>query len=290
MAVYVVLGARGGTGHEIVKQLAELTANEVVEIRAVVRDPAKIETGHMPSDERVKLLAGDCTQPDSLRDAFAGAVGVFFAAAGAGYEQARAVDQLGVESVATMAKEIGVGRVVLVSSQLTHPANKFNPIRGILNTIATGLFHRRGLMDFKFEGEQALRHSGQEYSIVRPAQLVDMHRGQTKASGRTTLHVGQCNGSFMNGAASTRADLGAVCIAAMMAPEARNCTFELGSGPAIPASEPDAPRPDKELFASLDSEWDSAWHDRLVEGKWTAGPTDSSGQQATRGCSACSKS
>ena len=32
-----------------------------------------------------------------------------------------------------------------------HPDNRWNPIRGILNTVVTGVFHTDGLMDFKCE-------------------------------------------------------------------------------------------------------------------------------------------
>lgn len=281
MAVYVVLGARGGTGREIVKRLAALPGADISEIRAVVRDPAKVEAGSMPDSERVKLLAGDCTEPESLREVFTGASGVFFAASGKGFEGAQAVDQNGVQSVAKLAKELNAGRVVLVSSQLTHPSNKFHPIRGILNTIETGLFHRRGFMDFKFEGEQGLRHSGQDYCIVRPGQLADVHRGQTEASGRAVIKVDQCNGSFLNGAAITRADLAAVCILAMTTPEAGKCTFEVGCDPAVKVGEPDVPEPNKELLAALNSEWDSAWPERLVDKKWTKAPIGSPAQVAS---------
>lgn len=266
MATYVVVRAKGGTGREIVKRLLEL---DNVEVRAVVRDPTKIEAGIMPESDRLKLFAGDCTEPDKLRDAFKDASGVFFAASASGYANVMAVDQNGVGNVARLAKEMGAGRVVLISSQLTHPVNKRNPIRGILNTIATGLWHRRGFMDFKFEGEQALRHSGQEYCVVRPAQLTDTVKGQTQAHCRAALHVGQCNGTFMSGATVTRSDLAAVCVAAMMSPAAANCTFEVGSDPSIAVGEADAPRPGAELFANLDPAWDSTWKERIVDNKWT---------------------
>eukprot|EP01047_Picozoa_sp_COSAG01_P102569 COSAG01_NODE_32137_length_585_cov_203.199588_2_plen_55_part_01 len=52
-----------------------------------------------------------------------------------------------------------LGQVLLVSSQLVHPDNRWSPIRAILNTINTGLFAWQGMMDFKYEGENLLRAS-----------------------------------------------------------------------------------------------------------------------------------
>lgn len=266
--MYVVLGARGGTGCEIVHRLAELPSSDVAEIRAVVRDPSKVHPGELPEDPRVKLVAGDVSQPDSLRQPLDGAHGVFFAAAGRNHEQAQSVDQNGVANVAELGKQVGVQRVVLVSSQLVHPINKWSFIRGILNTVVTGLFHRRGLMDFKFEGEQLLRHSGQEYCIVRPGRLIDMHPGHEKRLGRAVCSVGQCNSSFMRGAATARADVAAVCVAAMTAAGSRNTTFELASEP-VDKEHLDVPLPIKELFNKLDPEWDMTWEERIVDKRWS---------------------
>jgi len=268
MSVYVVLGARGGTGCEIVRRLTEQPASEVAEIRAVVRDPTKVSEGLFGEDTRVKLLAGDCAQVDSLRKPLAGAAGVFFAAAGKGHDGSQAVDQTGVAEVAKLAKEVGVGRLVLVSSQLVHPNNRFHFVRALLNTFVTGLFHRRGMMDFKFEGEQLLRASGQEYCIVRPGRLVDAHKGQEKALRRALLRVGQCNASFLNGGAIARADLAAVCVVAMTVAGARNTTFEVGSETPLDPKDPDAPRPEANLFDGLDSQWDNSWTERIVGKRW----------------------
>lgn len=52
-----------------------------------------------------------------------------------------------------------LGQVLLLSSQLVHPDNRWSPIRAILNTINTGLFAWQGMMDFKYEGENLLRAS-----------------------------------------------------------------------------------------------------------------------------------
>ena len=54
--VYVVIGAKGGTGRQLVHRLAERSSAEVSEIRALVRDPSTVAADALPTDERVKLL------------------------------------------------------------------------------------------------------------------------------------------------------------------------------------------------------------------------------------------
>ncbi len=71
----------------------------------------------------------------------------------------------GVGNTAIAAKKLGVERVVLVSSALVTPKNRFHPIRLILNNI------RWGLMDSKYRGENLLRESSVSYTIVRPGMF-----------------------------------------------------------------------------------------------------------------------
>ena len=169
--IYVVIGARGGTGAQLVHRLSERTAEQVGEIRAIVRDPSTIEAGLLPNDDRVKLIAGDVTRPDSLVEPFHGADVVFYAAAGTTYNTCLAVDEIGLGTTAAKAKEAGVRRMVMISSQVVHPDNKWAFSRIMINTIFTGFFAFRGVMDMKWEGERLLRKSGQEYTIVRPGRL-----------------------------------------------------------------------------------------------------------------------
>ena len=144
MSIYVVIGAKGGTGAQIVRRLAEKPASAVAEVRCLIRDPSSVAADHLlkeaevSGDDRVKLLAGDVMDPASLAPHFAGADAVFFAAAGKGYDVCEAVDKNGLSTVADLAKEAGVRRVVLVSSQLVHPDNRWSMIRQILNSINTG--------------------------------------------------------------------------------------------------------------------------------------------------------
>ena len=78
-------------------------------------------------------------------------------------------------------------------------------------------------MDEKFKGEEALRASGLEYTVVRPGGLKDLPAGQSK------LVIAQ--GDKGAGAVS-RADVAAVSVAALKEKNAKNATFELVSKPA----------------------------------------------------------
>ena len=247
--VAVVLGARGGTGSMLVRQLVNSGYDEV---RAVVRTPSKVAPGTLPTDERVKIMAGDVSDAEGLASAFAGATVVFNSCAGRSYEQCCAVDRDGVGSTAACALKAGVDRYVLISSQLVHPSNQKVLIRMILNNVVTKKWWKKqpGLMDLKWAGEQLLRQSGMTYTIVRPGRLLHGPAGAAKA------HVGQTNAHFMKGAGSTRADVAAVAVLAATAPACMNITFEMAcDAPSKAAIE----APTSALFGALDAAWDKQW-------------------------------
>lgn len=229
MATHLVLGANGGTGAHIVRALLSRPPTEVAKIRAVVRTPSKVTQDWISGvrrDARVELLAGDVTKPESLD--FRNVDTVYFACAGSGYELCQAVDRDGVHATAKLCKANGVRRLVLISSGLVDPdSNRWSFIRGVLNTINTGLFHVKGMMDFKFEGEQLLRSSGQEYTILRPGRLGEGPRDVSKAVPR----CGQTNGTFLGGSIITKEALAYVCIDAATSEYFQNVTCEVGTQP-----------------------------------------------------------
>ncbi|KXZ49338.1 hypothetical protein GPECTOR_22g932 [Gonium pectorale] len=139
--VNVVLGAAGATGLECVKRLL---ATSDLPTRAVVRDPAKLQ-GVIEPSPKLQIAKGDVTDEASVREALAGAKGVIFAAAGKGYWSPAEVDFKGVQRVAAVSKELGVERVVLVSSMLVTKKHWLHPVRLLLNNI------RYGLMDNKLK-------------------------------------------------------------------------------------------------------------------------------------------
>ena len=220
----------------------------------MVRDPKAVPEGTFPEEnkEKIKVIAGDVSKRDceSIRTALTGAKGVFFVCAAKGYENVKAVDFKGVGYVAAIAKQCNCSRLLLLTSQLVHPANSFSFIRGILNTINTGLFHWSGMMDFKFAGEKLLRVSGMEYTIVRPGRLLD---GE---GGKSNFHVAQTNSSFMSSGIS-RSDLATLLIAAIDSPKTKNCTFEVACSPSIDGANVTLQNDD--IFDQLDEKYDNSW-------------------------------
>ncbi|PRW59141.1 nad-dependent epimerase dehydratase isoform B [Chlorella sorokiniana] len=228
----VVLGAGGRTGAACVSRLEELGK----EVRAVVRDPAKYAST-LGGKKGVELVAGDVADVQSLRGTLQGASGVIFAASGTGYWSAKGVDYQGVANVADVLKEQGSSQpVVLVSSCLVSPHNRWHPIRIMLNNF------RWSLMDYKYKGEEVLRKSGLPYTVVRPGGLVDEPAGQAQ------LVVAQ--GDKSSGRVA-RADVAAVAVAALNDPAARGLTLELTSKPAAEAAPAPLAQQLKSLFVGL---------------------------------------
>lgn len=239
MPLVAVLGAGGPSGLECVKALVAAGKN----VRCVVRSPEKYD-GKFPNSSLVEVVKGDVTNPASLEAALQGADGAIFAASAAAYRDPPLVDFQGVVNTAEAAKKVGLKRVVLISSCLVTPGKHgWHPIRMMLNNF------KQKLMDNKFKGEEALRTSGMEYTIVRPGQLVD------EAGGLAALAVDQ--GDNISGRVS-RADVGSVCVAALDSPLTKNVTLELlAKKPPAPAPAAgqlaglfDALKPDKELAAA----------------------------------------
>ena len=268
--VAVVLGARGGTGKQIVHRLCERPSEEISEIRAVLRDNNSSNQGYkelFPKDDRVIVHIGDVTDLESLRPAFKNANYIFNATSGSGSKSAKIVEQVDRDSVGETAKLVAqefsdsVERYVLVTSQLVHPSNKWHPVRIMLNTVVTGVFSPKGVMDFKWEGEELLRNSGIPYTIVRPGHLID---GPYPGGHTIKVQVGQTNKSFSSGNGIARSDVAEVCIAAAMSDKAKNTTFELSvekqkeGSTAKPAQEPPLVIPE-DLFDNL--------HPRYLETK-----------------------
>lgn len=235
MSIFVVIGSKGGTGREIVTSLLARPSTEVAAVRAVVRDPSSVPAGALPDDDRLDVVSGDCTRPESL-PLDGGVHTLFFAAAGKGYEQSDAVDRRGPGEVGKAAAAAGVGRVVLISSQLVNRAqgNNYSFIRGVLNTINTGPFHWKGMMDFKYEGEQHLKASGASWTILRPGRLGD---GAAGSAGALAVAQG-VHGSFCPGSIVHRSDLGALAVEAAFSERCAGTTLEVGTKKDVPAQAP----------------------------------------------------
>lgn len=130
----LVTGATGKVGGQALRRLVE----KGLDVRAFVRDPAKIEALGLG----VETAQGDLDKPETIPPAMAGVDKVLVVAGGWDIPAEDA-------NVIAAAEAAGVGHVVLLSSL------------GVEAGVASGPFHA--------PGEEKLRASGLGWTILRPA-------------------------------------------------------------------------------------------------------------------------
>ncbi|MGW0878079.1 NAD(P)H-binding protein [Streptomyces sp. NPDC002671] len=133
----LVTGATGTIGSELVRQLAARGEK----VRALTRNPAKA-----PVPSGVEVVRGDYLEPASLEAAMTGVTAAFLLGA-PGPDSGR--DQ----ALVAAARAAGVGRLVKLSAIAT----------GDPDVGPSGAWH--------VPGEQALRDSGTEWTILRPSSF-----------------------------------------------------------------------------------------------------------------------
>jgi uncharacterized protein YbjT (DUF2867 family) len=129
----VVAGGTGNVGREAVR----LLVGAGVEVRALTRDPAKVT---VPMG--ATAVAGDLTDPATLRPALAGATALFLLS---GYSP----------DIFTEASAAGVERVVLMSGGSAETGDRSNAVA-----------------KYMIETEEALRASGLGWTVVRPRMFM----------------------------------------------------------------------------------------------------------------------
>ncbi len=163
----LVMGASGKTGHEVVRQA--LAAGH--EVTAFVRDPSRMTV----RDPRLTVVRGDVRSVDDLRRALAGQDAVISTLGGrAGHAAASQLSDKpasGVMEGATAALieaagEAGVRRVVMLSTFMLAPNFRW----GILRPLAR---FNKGMIDDKRAGEEALKKSPLDWTIVYATRLTD---------------------------------------------------------------------------------------------------------------------
>jgi len=198
----LVAGATGGTGQQLVAQLQA----QGFGVRALVRDAASAAEKLGPE---VELIVADVREPASLVPAFAGVtrvISVIGAGEKAGPNSPEQVDYLGNKNLIEAAVEARVKQFVLISSMgATHEDHVLNRIFG-------------NVLIWKMQAEEYLRASGIAYTVVRPGGLHDKPGGEQKIVFEQIDKVKTVS--------IARADLAAICVAALAYPEARNKTFE----------------------------------------------------------------
>jgi len=214
-SLLLVAGATGGIGQEVVDRALE----QGFRVRALVRDEAK---ARMLFGDRVQYVVGDVREPRSLRRAVKG-VDQVISALGANVQRdpensPERVDYAGVKALAEAAKAAGVSQFILVSSMgVTHPDHQLN---AMLDNI----------LSWKLKGEEAVRLTGIEYTIVRPGELTN------EPGGRRGVRIMQ--GDPLDGAGTvSRSDVAAVLVSAVGREDLYGKTFEIVGDHAHPRIE-----------------------------------------------------
>jgi len=203
--IVLVAGATGGTGQEVVEQALA----QGYRVRALVRDEAK---ARRLFGDRVQYAVGDVRQPRTLRGAVKGADYVI-SALGSNVQRdpensPERVDYLGVKALAEAARAAGVKQFVLVSSMgVTHPDHELN--RNLDNILL-----------WKLKGEQAVRATGINYTIVRPGRLTN------EPAGEEGVKIMQGDPRHADGSIS-RAALASVLVDVLGRERLANVTFEV---------------------------------------------------------------
>jgi uncharacterized protein YbjT (DUF2867 family) len=159
----VVLGATGGTGRLVVEQA--LAAGHTV--TALVRSPEKLGT----SQPNLRVISGSATDPESVARALESADAVISTLGGGG-----SVIADSTAAIVAAARQTGVRRVVVLSSWLVE-RDRMSPVIRLATGIAM-----KGLIKDKSAGEQLLRQSDLDWTIVYASML-----GDGPATGSTVL-------------------------------------------------------------------------------------------------------
>ncbi|WP_159931122.1 SDR family oxidoreductase [Oceanicoccus sp. KOV_DT_Chl] len=202
--VILVVGATGKTGRLIVADLQQ----QGFQVRAMVRDS---ERGREILGEDVNLVQADLTVAATLPAAVAGVSAIINAAGaglkGTGKATPEWIDYQGTLNLLAASKPENIKKFVLISSMgVTQPDH-------FLNRIANNVLR------WKLKGEDALRASDVNYTIVRPGGLTD------KAGPEQVVQFYQ--GDTKKGGPIRREDVSRVVIAALLMPEADYKTFEV---------------------------------------------------------------
>ena len=205
MRVVLVAGATGGTGQEVVDR----ALLQGLHVRALVRDESK---ARMLFGDRVQYVTGDVREPRSLKKAVKG-VDEVICALGSNVQRdpensPERVDYAGVKALADAAKAAQVSQFILVSSMgVTHPEHQLN---AMLDNI----------LEWKLKGEDALRATGINYTIVRPGALTN------EPGGQRGVRIMQGDPPDGEGSIS-RNDLAAVLVSAIGRADLFGKTFEV---------------------------------------------------------------
>ena len=210
----LVVGATGRTGQLVVKQLQEKGIKVIAGVRSA-------EKGKQLLGDNTQLAILDLLEPETLVAAMQGVAAVVNTASVNARKSNEAmtekVEHFGNANLAAAAKKAGLKKFVLVSSMgVTHDDH-------FLNKFANNV------LIYKRRGEQTVRDSGVDYTIVRPGGLRD------KPGGDKAIQFMQGDPKDLVGFID-RSDVARVSIDALFSGEASNKTFEIILGDGEPQS------------------------------------------------------
>ncbi len=155
-----LFGATGGTGREITQQgLAQGHA-----ITALVRDPARLGIEH----PRLLVVPGNVLDRDAVAGAVAGGEAVIVSLGNTKNNPDDVVSQ-GTRHIVDAMQQHGVRRLIIVSSLGVGDSKNQVPL--YFKLIAKTVL-RKAMRD-KEQQEEIVRHSGLDWTIVRPGGLRD---------------------------------------------------------------------------------------------------------------------
>lgn len=209
----LVAGASGRVGRYV---LGHLESDQRA-FRPLTRSQARAVERWGPAYADMNWVEGDVRDPARMREIMRGVTEVICVIGSRelkGDNTAEFVDYGGVVNLVDAAVDEGVRHFVLLTAiGVTDPDHPFNK--------AT-----RGALEWRYRGEQHLRASGLDYTIVRPAGLQD------RPAGEQGLWIEQGDDwKPLLRSTLSRDDLALVLIAALDIPGARRATFEIANDP-----------------------------------------------------------
>jgi len=167
----LVLGGTGGTGKQIVVQALEAGH----EVTVLARDRAKVGPDH----PQLRVIVGDLQNGAVLADAMRGQDAVI-SAIGRGYSfKSEHLIERTVPGILAAMKAAGVRRLLFTSAVGVGASFADAPLM-------PRLFFRtllRGIYADKLIGDQLIRQSGLDWTIVQPSQMTDGPLTRTYRSG-----------------------------------------------------------------------------------------------------------
>ena len=211
----LVAGGSGRTGIQVVRDLMDSDMNFV----ALTRDKERALERWGPDYATVTWIEGDVRDRLRTRQILQDVTHVICVIGSrqiAGPNSAEFVDYGGVTNLVDAAVEHGAAHFVLLTAiGTTDPAHPFNRISG-------------GALEWRFKGEQHLRESGLNYTIVRPGGLTDA----PGAEEGLRLDQGDNWREYL-GSTLSRDDLAAVLVESLAHTRARNVTVEVVNDPDL---------------------------------------------------------